>query len=52
MNGEKITFRKHTAELTPRNGVNRIVLKSPQNRVHFLFLNGENESCVEFLPLK
>ena len=52
MNGEKITFRRHTAELTPRNGVNRIVLKSPQNRVHFLFLNGENESCVEFLPLK
>lgn len=52
MNGRKVAFKDRKAELDPVDGVNRIVLKAPQNRMHPLFLNGEREQCVEFLPRK
>ena len=53
MNGRKISFPKQnqSVELSPLDGANRIVLRSPQTRVHFLFLNGETDACVDFLPL-
>lgn len=49
LNGKKVEFTANTAEVTPLDGVNRFVLKAPKNLVHSLFLNGENQQCVEFI---
>ncbi len=52
LNGSKIEFKQNKAEITLVDGINRFVLKSPQNGIHSLFLNGEREQCVEFLKQK
>lgn len=49
LNGEKITFNDRKAQITPRDGDNRLAIRSPLGRMQFVFLNGETAPCVEFL---
>ena len=48
LNGHKLEFKNDQIVFTPREGVNRIAVKSA-SPLTFLILNDEKEQCVEFL---
>ncbi len=49
LNGEKVNFTDRKAEVAVRDGVNRFALRSPHQKLQFIFINGEKEQSVEFL---
>ena len=49
LNGEKVTFTDRQAVVTVRDDINRIAIRSPRERMQFLFINGEKEQAVEWL---
>lgn len=50
LNGRRLD--SNAMDITPREGVNRFVLKARKSWPVFFSLNGEREQCVEYLPAK
>ncbi|MBN2640548.1 MAG: polysaccharide deacetylase family protein [Victivallales bacterium] len=49
INGKKINYKRDSITFVPLPGRNRIVIKSPENKSQYVFINGEEKQSIDLL---